>query len=126
MYRPQVPYLTPPQYEDHDFVHYFDQLNTNLLNSALSLAAGGSILGIPLILQSDAPFFWRGVKINGPSNFAVRFRDPYWNYMSDDFVPLPLDYSPREPAAVGSNPLVLEDIRCPAGSVILVDVKRIS
>ena len=126
MYRPQFAYPTPSQFEDHDFIHYFDQTNTTQLNNALSIAAGATVLGIPLNLQNDAPFTWRGIKINGPSNFAVRFRDPYGNYMSDDFLPLPLDYGPREPASVGSNPVVIEEVRCPAGSVILVDVKRIS
>lgn len=127
MYRPQFTYPTPSEFDDKDFVAYFDQTNTTQLNAALSLAAGATIIGIPLVLQSDAPFFWRGIKINGPSNFGVRFRDPYGNYMSSDYLPLPLDYEPQEPAVIGSNPVVLEpQVRCPAGSVILVDVKRLS
>lgn len=126
-YRPQFPFSTPPQFQDKDFVHYFDQTNTPQLNSALSLAAGGTILAIPLQLQGDAPFSLRGIKINGPSNYAVRLRDPYGNYLSDDWVNLPLEYAPNEPAVFGSNVVEFEpEIRCPAGCVLLVDVLRVS
>lgn len=127
MYRPQFPCPTPKGFDDKDAVQYFDQTNTPQLNNALSLAAGGFLLSIPLQLQSDAPFTWRGTKINGPSNFAVRFRDPYGNYLNSDWVPLPLDYAPDEPAVFGSLPIVLDpEVHCPLGSVILVDIKRIS
>lgn len=127
MYRPQFPFATPPRFQDKDFVHYFDQTNTPQLNNALSLAAGQSILAIPLQLQGDAPFTLRGIKINGPANYAVKLRDPYGNYLSDDWVPLALDYAPNEPASYGSNVVEFEpEIRCPAGSIVLVDVLRVS
>jgi hypothetical protein len=79
MYRPEFFYSTPPEFQDKDFIHYFDQTDNAQLLNALSLAAGQTILGIPLQLETDAPFFLRGIKINGPSNFAVRLRDPYGN-----------------------------------------------
>lgn len=126
-YRQQFPYPTPPKFQDKDFVHYFDQTTIPQLNNALSLAVGGTIIGINLPLQSDAPFFMRGIKINGPSNFAVRFRDAHGNYLSDDWVPLPIDYAPNEQAVWGSNVVEWEpEVICQAGSVILVDVKRVS
>lgn len=126
-YRPQFPFKTPPEYQDKDFVHYFDQTNTPQLNNALSLAVGATVLGIPLVFEADAPFTWRGIKINGPSNFAVRFRDPYNNYLSDDFVQIPLQDGPQETSIWGSLVVDLEpQIRCPLGTQILVDIKRIS
>ena len=127
MYRPQFPFATPPEYQDKDFVHYFDQANTTQLNNALSLAAGAYILGIPLQLQADAPFTLRGIKINGPANFAVRFRDPYGNYLSDDWIPIPLEYGPEETTVYGSNEVDFEpQVKCPAGTQVLLDIKRIS
>jgi hypothetical protein len=127
MYRPQFPFPVPDQFQDKDFVHYFDQTNTPRLNDALSLAAGATIIGIPLQLQGDAPFNLRAIEINGPNNYAVRLRDPYGNYLSDDYIPIPLDYGPEETAGYGSNVVEFEpELKCPAGSVILVDVKRVS
>lgn len=126
-YRPQFPNSVPSAFQDKDFVHYFDQKNTIQLNNALSLAVGAYLIGIPLELQADAPFTLRGIKINGPSNFAVRFRDPYGNYLSDDWVPIPMDYGPEETSVYGSNVVEFEpQIKCPAGAQLLVDVKRVS
>lgn len=126
-YRPQFLYSTPEKFKDEDFIHYFDQHNTTQLNNALSLAAGGTIIGIPLQLETDAPFFWRGLKIDGPANYAVRLRDPYGNYLTDDYVPLPLGFSPDAPTVAGSPVIPMEpEVPCPAGSVILVDIKRIN
>lgn len=127
MYRPQFAYPTPEGFQDEDFVHYFDQSNTTQLNAALALAAGATIENIALQLQTDAPFSWRGLKINGPANFAIRFRDPYGNFLSNDYLPLPLEYSPQETSVRGSNVVPFGDeIKCPAGSVIRVDIKRLS
>jgi hypothetical protein len=127
MYRPQFPYAIPPEFRDKDLTHYFDQNTTTQLNNALSLAAGATLLQIPLQLETSAPFWWRGIKVNGPSNFAVRFKDPFGNYLSDDWVPLPIDYAPNEPAVFGSNPVDWEPaIECLPGSIVFVDVKRIS
>ena len=126
-YRPQFPFRTPPQFQDKDFVHYFDQTTVPLFNTALSLAAGGIILNIPLQLQADAPFSIRGIKVNGPANFAVRFRDPYGNYLSEGFIPIPLRDGPEETGVYGSNVVDFEpEIGCPVGSIIFVDIKRIS
>jgi len=128
--RPQFPFSTPDQFQDKDFVHCFDQTTTAQLNNALSLAVGNSILGIPLVLEADAPFTWRGVKINiagGTATFSVKFRDPYGNYLSDDFIPTNLKDAALQTTVYGSNVVELEpQISCPRGSQILVDVKRVS
>lgn len=125
MYRPQFPYSVPDAFQDKDFVHYFDQSNTPQLNNALSLAVGGMILGIPLQLQGDAPFDWRGIKVTGPNGYAVRFRDTSNNYLSNDWVPLDLAVEPEETSVFGSLVIPLEpEIPCPLGSVVLVDVMR--
>ena len=127
MYRPQFPNSVPPGYQDKEFVHYFDQTNTPQLNNALSLAAGATLLQIPLQLQGDAPFTLRGIVVNGPGNFALRFKDPYGNYLSDDFIPIPLRDGLEETSVFGQNVVEFEpEIPCPLGSIVFVDVKRIS
>lgn len=124
---PQFVYPTPDGFQDQDFVHYYDQLSEALLSSALSLSVGSEIVGIPLTLQNDAPFLWRGVKVNGPTNFGIRFRDQAGNYLSEDYVPLPLGYAPDLQAILGVPPVVLEpEIPCHPGGVVWVDVKRLS
>lgn len=126
-YRPQFPYSTPPQFEDKDFIHYFDQTNALQLKNALALAAGQTILAIPLQLETDAPFFWRAIQIKGPANFAIRLRDPYGNYLTDDYVPLPLGDAGEETSVFGGLPVILNpEVQCPAGSVLLLDIKRIN
>ena len=126
-YRPQFPNQTPDGYQDKDFVHYYDQTNTPQLNNALSLAVGATILQIPLQLQGDAQFTLRAIKINGPANYGVRIKDPYGNYLSDDFVPIPQEYGPQETSVFGSNAVEFEpEIPCPLGSIIFVDIKRLN
>jgi len=127
MYRPQFPDNPHKEFRDEDFVQYFDQ-NSNLqLANALNLAVGGMILEIPLQLQSDAPFTWRAIQVNGPANFAMRFKDPYGNYLTDDWVMLPLAFSPDSTAPFGTTVIPLEPaIRCPLGSVVWVDILRVS
>lgn len=127
MYRPQFPFSTPDEFQDKDAVQYFDQTSTPLLASALNLGIGGIIIGISLQLEPDAPFTWRGLKVNGPANFAMRFRDPYGNYLSDDWISLPLEYTPQATPSYGSNVVDIEPaIACLQASVILVDVMRVS
>lgn len=126
-YRPQFPFSVPPDTQDKDFVHYFDQTNTPQLNNALSLAVGATILQIPLQLEGDAPFTIRGIKVNGPANFAIRIKDSFGNYLSDDFVPIPQEYGPEETSVFGSNVVDFEPaFTCPLGSIVFVDVKRLT
>ena len=127
IYRPQFPYLTPEGFQDEEFHYYFDSNDQPAL-SVGSLAVGQSLSGIPLVLQTDAPFLWRGLIIDNPSAaFAVRFRAPDGTYLSDDFVPIGF-YSPIPPAdhpPVGNSPTVLDfEIPCEKGSVVYLDIKR--
>jgi hypothetical protein len=92
IYRPQFAYATPPGCRDIDYVYYFDGSNTPLLNQNVS---GLTIPNIPLVLEQDAPFYWRGIKVNAlretnggvPDSYEipdlkVRFEDHLNNKLS--------------------------------------------
>jgi len=129
MYRPQFAYSTLPGCKDEDFVYFFDGSNTPFLNQSLS---GLSIANIPLILDQDAPFYWRGIKIDMrttgavPPNVNVKLRDCYQNDLSDGLVPATQYGFPQNPVTFnGQNytgaPVPLEpEIYCPRGGVILL------
>jgi len=127
--RPQFPFPTPPGFEDQDFLYYFDNKNTPALNTS-TLAVGQILFNVPLPLQQDAPFFWRGITIDNPTAaLGIRFRDSAGNYLSDDFIPVGLlsgmpsgGHPPIGPLAV----IMEQEIPCPKGSVIYVDVKRLA
>jgi hypothetical protein len=128
MYRPQFAYSTLPGCKDEDFVYFFDGSNTPFLNQSVS---GLSIPYIPLILDQDAPFYWRGLKIDMrttdavPPNVNVKLRDCYQNDLSDGLVPATQYGFPQNPVTFnGQNytgaPAPLEpEIYCPRGGVIL-------
>jgi hypothetical protein len=138
MYRPQFAYSTPPGCRDEDFIHYFDSSNVPLLASDVN---GLTISNIPLPLDRDAPFYWRGIKValrttsggvafgDTEPNFSVKFRDVYDNDLSDDLVPA-VEYAfPMNPL-LGTNflvkgpPVPLEpEIYCPPGGVILAFIQ---
>jgi len=139
MYRPQFAYATPPGCKDEDFAYFFDGSNTPLLNQGLF--SGQYIDNIPLVLEQDAPFYWRGWKIElrhvatggcPPTttttyitpDLAVRFRDCYENYLSDGLIPAteygfaqnPLQFLGQ--FVIGPPVLVEPEIYCPRGGVI--------
>ncbi len=131
MNRPQFAYSTPPGCRDEDFVYFFDGSNTPALNQDVS---GQTILNVPLVLEQDAPFYWRGIKLglrepSVPSyvlpNLSVQFRDCYENNLSDDLVPATQYGFPQNPLAFNSQvltgpPFVLEpEIYCPPGGSML-------
>ena len=133
-YRPQFAYRTPPGCRDLDFTYVFDGSNVPVLATNL---AGASSFEIPLPLERDAPFLWRGLKVNatltaglvyGFPNVSVQFTDPYLNPLSDGLVPATLYGFPSNPMQflgqlLTGPPVPLEDeIFCPAGSVVLVTV----
>lgn len=127
MYRPQFPYLCPLAFDERDFDHYFDYRNTVLLNNA-ALAAGGIIWNVPLNLQTDSPFRVRAIQIKGINGadpvVSAQFRDTSGNYLSDDFVPMDLAYTPNS-AGLQFLGIVFEpEIVCPAGSVIWMNLKN--
>lgn len=128
MYRPQFAYSTLPGCKDEDFVYFFDGSNTPFLNQSVSAL---SIPYIPLILDQDAPFYWRGIKIDMRTtgavhpNVNVKLRDCYQNDLSDGLVPATQYGFPQNPVTFnGQNytgaPVPLEpEIYCPRGGVIL-------
>lgn len=127
MYRPQFPYPVDRGFYDCDFEHYFDSTNTVLLNNS-ALAASGIIQNVPLQLQADAPFYLRGIQVKGVNGadpvVSVQFKDPFENYLSDDFVPLDLAYAPNGTAPYFLNIVVEPEIRCPAGGVLWVNIRN--
>ena len=151
MYRPQFVYgRTPPQFDDFDFVHYFDFTVVPLLNQP-SFPAGALQHNIPLQLQTDWPFYCRGIQVKGgpapttiqgqagsPANVQIRFKDPFSHDLSNDFVPVGLYVAPSvvesifvplppNPFFLRSNPLTVvvePEVRCPAGSVWWLSVRN--
>lgn len=128
MYRPPFAHQTPAGYEDRDFVYYFDATNTQALNNA-AFAAGAILMDVGLPLQSDAPFAWRGVKVQGLGGadpaVAIQFKDCFGNYQSSDFVPIDLYRKPAGISVWGFVPVPQEpDIFMPAGAVIKVNLKN--
>lgn len=134
MYRGQFAYSTPEGCRDEDFVYYFDGSNTPLLNQ--DFAVGLTVLNIPLPLQQDAPFYWRGFKVEnrgaggGPAtpNLFCRFRDPYLNFLSEGMIcAMNLGFAQNPFVFNGADytgtPVPLEpEIYCPAGGLIQLDI----
>lgn len=136
MYRPQFAYETPSGCRDEEFVYYFDSSNTPQLAVDIS---GNRIDNIPLVLEQDAPFYWRGVKVDfisgsgGPGPMApqlfCKFQDPYQNDLSDGLVPATHAFFAQNPVnfntADYTGPCVLHEpeIYCPRGGVILFFVQ---
>ena len=141
-YRPQFAFPTDPGCRDEDFVYYFDGSNVPLL--AGGIAAGQQIDYIPLPLDQDAPFYWRGWKVGlrniHPSgcppvsivsyklpDFRIKLRDCYDNDLMDSMVTACECGFPQNPLAfldqlLTGPPVALdgpdEGIYCPRGGVI--------
>jgi len=95
---------------------------------------------LPLTLDPDAPFEWRGVKINNPTigNYGLRFKDPYGNYLAasalngnnspvptaNDFVPAWLAFVIPAPSALAGGPACIFEpqVICPKKGVIFLDI----
>lgn len=125
-FRPQFPWKTPEGWQDEEFVQYFDPTNTPGLST--SLAAGQSALGIPLLLEPGIEYHIRGIEIASAASDVngVRLKDPWGNYLSDDFVPAGA-YSGGQESAPGGLPVVIEgEIVCPPGGTFTVDIKNLS
>jgi hypothetical protein len=128
MLRPQFPFPTPEDCEDQDFLYIFNANDVPVLGNLIT--AGSQLLNIPLLLDPDAPFLWRGLAMENV-NLMVRFKDPSGNYLSDGFVLFSLYGVPGGIAGVAQNgqPVVLEAdagngqgaIFCPAGGIVQVD-----
>jgi hypothetical protein len=143
IYRPQFAYATPPGCRDQDFIYFFDGSNTPLLNQNFSgLDLSNPSGGIPLVLEQDTPFYWRGIKVGAlrgvaasvtatyaAPNMTVRFKDNYENFLSDDMVPATEYGFPQNPMSINSSqltgpPVPLDgDIYCPPGGVLWAYLK---
>lgn len=118
MYRPQFPFPPPPDgchYES--FVYAFDESNTPAL-AGLNLAAGETVLHIPLLLDEDADFIWFGVKVD-PSALGIRIETPWTDPLQDDFTPATLW---ADPASI--TPLDAP-VECPAGAILSLSLKNL-
>lgn len=134
IYRPQFAYASPEGCRDEDYVYFFDASNTPLLNQNVS---GLNIPFIPLVLDQDTAFYWRGFKVGAIRelsggepvlydfpNFSLKLRDCYQNDLSDDLVPACLYGFPSNPLSFNSAlltgaPVPLDpEIYCPPGGVI--------
>ena len=142
MYRPQFAYATPEGCRDDEFTYSFDGSNTPLLNQDIS---GLTLRNIPLVLEQDAPFFWRGIKVGlmgqrvggepgTPAAYqfpdlAMKFQDCYQNDLSDGFIPATQYGFPSNPVSfLGSlltgAPTPLDpEIYCPPGGYILLGIQ---
>jgi hypothetical protein len=126
-YRPQFAYPPAPgNCRDEEFEYYFDRTNTPGL--AVTLTPGQQQNNIPLVLDKDAVFLCRGIKIGNPSSvLGVQFKDPSGNPLSDNYEPA-ADYSGFSAQSVqpGAPPRALEpEIECPAGAALLLNIKDI-
>lgn len=138
IWRPQFAYPTPDGCTDEDFIYVFDGSNTPLLNQDIS---NKTLTNIPLILDRDWPFYWRGWKVgairettsNLPNqyeipNLSLQLQDCYLNNLSDGPVAAVLSGFPQNPlqlfnkhSVLSGPPVSLEpELYCPPGGYILV------
>jgi hypothetical protein len=125
IYRPQFAYPTPEGFRDQEFEHYYDSTVLPALNPTTAFPA--TLFDIPLTIDPDAKFMWRGVKFDHAtiSNFGVRFRDTRLNYLSDDFVPVWLAFIPPSLTALSGGQGVTHEpeVICPKAGVVMIDIK---
>jgi len=118
MYRPQFPFCPPPEgMAWYPVIYAFDTTNTPAL--LVSLASGEETNDIPLLLDSDADFYWCATKMEGNHDLQVRLKIPFTNPLMDDFVPPEVYADSVQPTTF--DPLGLF---CPKGSAILIALKR--
>jgi hypothetical protein len=155
-YRPHFAYSTPKGYVDERAEFPFDYRQAPGFNSTSVpyLQYQGNI---PFRLDEDAEFRWRGISWEYPDpgffyagQIAIRLRDAYGNYLSNDFIPI-LNYaqgyhvmqpwddtggsigdpppSPPlffAPFAGGMGVAWSDELVCPASSVLWLDVMNLN
>jgi len=120
-YRPQFAYPPPPPgWQDEEFEYYFDSVNTPALAQA-------PVEGVILELQADAEYRIRAFQMSGNTgNLLVRFWTPRGDVLSIVPVENDLAYSGTLQLPVGRLPVPLPDeIVCPAGSALKVDLQEL-
>lgn len=123
-YRPQFAYPpTPDGWIDEEFEYYFDPVNTPGLNVSVT---GQIALKIPLQLQKDAEFIWRGVQISGNTGpLQVRLYDAFDHELAATLVEVDREYSATLNGGppIGRLPIPMEpEIRCPPGGFLQIDL----
>jgi hypothetical protein len=128
MFRAQHVYPTAPGEQEYrySFTPY------NVPSFVGTLLAGARKENIPLPLDADAPFILRAMQAHeSPYGLAMRFRDPWRNYLSDDANPTleDLNYAPNDAlwTIFGAELVAVDaEIWCPKGAVLWVDLYNAS
>jgi hypothetical protein len=86
MVRPQFPWPTPHDCVDERFVYTFNKFTNPVLGN--TIAGLTKLQNIPLLLDPDAPFLWKGFTfydVTVPEMY-IRFKDPSGNFLSEGYV----------------------------------------
>lgn len=134
-YRPQWMNPTPKGFKDDTYTYFFDASNTPGLVTAVP--AGGRRENIPLPLQAGAQFLWRGFTLIPTYGVLVgllmRWKDPWGNYLSADYIPTWLcGYPSGSVSIIGggtAQPMKIivpfdPEVICPPSSLITIDLKN--
>ena len=127
----QFTQLGPPEgFHDEDFEYLFNSVTTPAFSA--TLAAGASLRDIPLVLETDADFALRGLRILNVSTPAVSFqiREPGGKLLMPEHKSVPLLQSFQSgglailPAgAISLMTVPVEpEILCSEGGVFLVHI----
>ena len=98
----------PAGWEDHWYVHYYE----------IAVTADQIQNQLPVLIDTDADFYWRAIMGNQPEQFLLRFWDPWGNQLADN-----LDV--QEQIAPNDQPGVFfPEVMCPRGSTVKVDIQE--
>jgi hypothetical protein len=108
------------------FAFYFDSQNVPALTQ--DIAVGAQIANIPLQLDRDAPFIWRGASVLADeSGLGVQFQGPDGSLLSSAFEPVLQSFFPGGALGPGFGFVVHEpEIECPVSGVILLSLANLS
>jgi hypothetical protein len=146
-YRPHFPYQTPSGFVDERAIFPFDYRQAQ---GATELPGGSFQLNQTLRIDEDANFMWRGISWEYPDPYfflagqvAIRLRDCYGNYLSNDFIPIlnyaqgyyilqpwqgdnaaapPVGPNLVAPFSGGMGVAFADEIFCPASGILQVDI----
>ena len=123
-YRPQFPYFPAGEGCDDQRCHYsFDGSNTPAL---VSVAAGAVLSKIPLLMDQDAPFFWRALQVSA-TGLLIRIEDCNGNPLLPSDAVLDSSFW-CETGGAGLVPLESDiwGIFCPAGGGLFLYVSNLT
>lgn len=96
----------PAGWEDHFYIHYYD----------FQVLASQVYNQYPLLIDTDADFYWRAIMGNQPEQFLIRFWDPWGNQLADN-LDLQEQITPNDQPGV-----FFPEVMCPRGSTVKVDI----